>query len=66
MPIEWHDVTSSFIQAIGYNESTLELHVRMKNGTYIYTDVPLGVYQRFLAAPSKGKFLHNRIKGYYD
>jgi len=64
--MEWHDVVSSFIEAIGYNEDTLQLHVKMANGTYIYNSVPRGVFERFLTAPSKGKFLHNRIKGYYD
>lgn len=66
MPTEWHDVVSSFIEAIGYNENTLQLYVKMTNGMYIYDYVPRGIFERFLAAPSKGKFLHDRIKGYYD
>lgn len=57
-------VDSSNIEAIGYDDDTLELHVRFLNGGYyIYHDVPRQTYDEFMAAPSKGSFLNREIKG---
>ena len=34
--------------------------------TYIYSDVPLYIYQALVNAPSKGKALNALVKGVYD
>ena len=61
-------VTSSNIEAIGYDAEQLELHVRfLKSGeTYIYSNVEQWVFEEFRAAESKGIFLNQRIKGTYS
>lgn len=56
-------IDSSFIKSIAYRDE--QLFVTMQNGTYCYYDVPESVFKEFLAAPSKGKFFHERINGKY-
>ena len=65
---EMQYVDSSNIEAIGYDSSTQELHVRfLKSGlTYVYYGVEDWVFQEFLAADSKGIFLNERVKPTYD
>lgn len=59
-------VSSSTIRAVGYEEPTQTLEVEFKAGsTYQYASVPKAVYQRFMVAPSKGKFLAQFIKEKY-
>lgn len=60
-------VLSSNVAAIGYDATTSTLVVRFHDGAcvYRYAGVPVGVYQAFLAAPSKGRFLAQFIKGLY-
>ena len=65
--VEMQDVTSSNVLAIGYRSSDLTLFVSFKSGTkYAYFQVPEQVYQDFLSAESKGKFLASQIKGNYN
>ena len=61
-------VDSSNIEAIGYDTSTMELHVRfVKSGkTYVYYGVEEFVYQEFLQSDSKGTFFNTRIKNNYQ
>ena len=65
---EMHFVTSSNIEAIGYDLDTMELHVRfLKSGeTYIYYDVEAWVFDELIQADSKGTYLNVQIKGRYD
>ncbi len=59
-------VTSSTIADIGYDAATMTLEIGfLKGGVYQYFDVPETVYQEFMAADSKGKFLHANIKNNY-
>ena len=56
-------VDSSNIEAIGYDETSQELHVQFLSGsTYVYYDVPSELFDAFVAAPSKGSFLNREIK----
>ncbi len=65
--VKWKEVESSNIDAIGYNEENQELHIRFKSSAeYVYTDVPASVYQGFLDADSKGRYLNTVIKGKYN
>ena len=63
-----HFVTSSNIEAIGYDPDTMELHVRfLKSGeTYVYYNVESWVFDEFMQADSKGTYLNDQIKGRYD
>ena len=59
-------VSSSTIKAIGYEERTQTLEVEFKSGgVYQYLDVPKIIYERFVLATSKGKFLAQFIKDKY-
>ena len=59
-------VSSSNVSSIGYDPSTLTLEVEFTNGSiYQYFDVQEMVYQEFMRASSKGKFLHANIKNHY-
>jgi hypothetical protein len=62
--MEWVSVASETVDQIGYDPAAAELHVRFRSGGryYLYSNVPEGVHQEFLAAPSKGRFVHTRLK----
>ena len=60
-------VDSTNVEAIGYDETRQELHVRfLESGSYVYFDVPEAVFTEFLQAPSKGLYLNTHIKGMYQ
>ncbi len=65
-----HQVSSSAIDKIGYAEGTGDLWVLFKDGgryhSYQYLDVPLHVFNNFLAAKSKGKYYNTHVKGKYS
>ena len=58
-------VISSNVVSIGYKDKNKELFVTFKNGSYVYTEVPKTEFEGLLNAPSKGKYIHQHIKGYY-
>lgn len=60
-------VASSSIASVGYDDeaSTLELAFH-SGGVYRYADVPRDVYEGMLAADSKGRYFHERIRGRFD
>ena len=59
-------VSSSNISAIGYDSDGEVLEVEFTNGAvYAFSGVPLGEYEGFMNADSKGKYLHANIKGRY-
>lgn len=59
-------VSSSNIASIGYDQKTQTLEVEfLKGSLYQYFDVPQIVYEEFIGADSKGKFLATQIKGIY-
>jgi hypothetical protein len=57
-------VNSSYVESVGYDAEREQLYVAYKSQkgrsvlifTARYDDVPLAMYQDFLAAPSKGKW----------
>jgi len=60
-------VDSSNVNEIGYDEKENDIFVRFKNGyLYAYFGVPVNVWEDFLNAESKGKFVHTSLKGKYD
>jgi KTSC domain len=59
-------VSSTNIRSIGYDEGSQTLEVEFKSGgIYDYAGVPKNVHQRFMAAPSKGRFFDSSIKDKY-
>ena len=64
-----HEVSSSAIERIGYKERTRELWVLFNESgdhhSYQYLGVPVRVFNRFLAAKSKGKYYNQYVKGEY-
>ena len=57
-------VSSSNVAAIGWSDGVL--HVRFHGGRlYEYVGVPSDVFDAFMSAPSKGRFLHWRIARQY-
>jgi uncharacterized protein len=59
-------VDSSNIASIGYDPISQTLEVEfMKGNIYQYFDVPSQVYEGFITADSKGKYLASQIKGNY-
>lgn len=61
-------VDSTNIEAIGYDASSQELHVRfLKSGdTYVYYAVDEWVFVEFMQSDSKGKYLNANIKPNYQ
>lgn len=64
--MDMNPVTSTNIEAIGYDESSQTLQVEFKNGaTYQYFDVPEQVFDSLRDADSVGAYLAANIKGTY-
>jgi len=60
-------VSSSAIDAIGYEPMTGQMNVRFTSGrTYTFCGVPASVYARFLNAGSKGTFYDRNIRDRYQ
>ena len=60
-------VDSSNVAAIGYDQTTRELHVTFRSGkTYTYYEVPQATVDNLKASDSIGKFLATNIKGVYQ
>ena len=56
-------VRSSNIQSVGYDPTAATLEVEFINsGIYQYFSVPQQLYQRFMAARSKGQFFSGHIR----
>ena len=59
-------VDSSNIEQIGYDGDNMELHVIFKGGAlYVYSNVPVQIYEELQGAPSKGSYLNREVKGTY-
>ena len=57
---------SSTISAFDYIKESKVLIVEFKNGgRYKYFDVPATIFEQMKAAPSKGQFLAQNVKGAY-
>jgi hypothetical protein len=57
---------SSSIAAAGWNADTGALTVQFVNGrSYTHENVPAGVLEELLSAPSAGRYYNDSIKGVY-
>ena len=61
---EMRFVTSSSIEAIGYDPDKMELHVSfLQSGeTYVYYNVESRIFDESMQEDSKGMYLNNQIK----
>lgn len=67
MPNSSMKVVSSNINDIAYDPQSRVMSVTFRDGsTYQYLDVPIGVYERFIASDSKGGYFAGRIKGKFS
>jgi len=58
---------SSNVASYAYSPKRSVLTVEFKNGdVWEYEKVPPHIFEAMKKAPSVGKFLHERLKGYYD
>ena len=61
-------IESSSVEAVGYDPDSGKLYVRFKGSgrAYVYFGVPASVYDAFMAADSKGRFVNAHVKGLYE
>lgn len=60
-------VNSSNIKSVGYDPFRAFLEIEFHNsGVYLYSGVPERVYERLMAASSKGTYFNDHIKGVYS
>ncbi len=60
-------VSSSNIKSVGYDPFSAILEIEFHNGgVYLYRSVPERVYERLMAASSKGTYFNDHIKGVYN
>lgn len=70
--IAYIPVGSSNVQDFGYDEDEENLYVRFlpkansSGSCYVYYGVEPEIYQQFLMAPSKGKFVWSHLRGRYE
>lgn len=63
----WVPVLSTDISHARYDRDAGALRIRFRDGSvYEYRGVPERVYDVLLAAPSKGRYFHQSIKGRYE
>ena len=66
MQVEMIPVSSSNLDAVGYNAQTETLYVRFKGGkTYSYERVPEYTFTELVEADSVGKFFNQFIKNQF-
>ena len=64
--MNWKQVQSTAIKAIGYESDTKTLGVEFCNGTtYHYFNVPSPIHEQFIGACSHGTFHHDQVKTKY-
>jgi len=65
--MEKNHVTSSNIEAAGYDDDTRTLRIWFHSGsTWDYAGVPEELYRQFMSSASKGGFFARQIKGRYQ
>ena len=56
-------VDSSNLRSVGYDAATKTLEVEFRSGAvYQYSGVDEETFNRFMASPSKGKFLYRSVR----
>lgn len=55
-------VSSSNLNAVGYDTTTGRLVIQFHSGTYEYVNVPMEIYKGLMSANSLGQYHHQYIK----
>jgi hypothetical protein len=64
MKSKWIPVESSFVSHAAYWEPLGFFEIKLKSGKqYLFKKVPKDVFDKFMSAKSKGKFLNEHIFG---
>jgi KTSC domain len=64
--VDRHNVASSNISSIGYDEQSQTLEIEFTNSTvYQYYNVGSALVEHLMQSPSKGQFLNMYIKNAY-
>ena len=65
--MQYHQVDSSMMSLIGYDEKTQTLHILFNSSgqMYEYYDVEKEVFEEFLESDSQGRYFSAFIKGAY-
>lgn len=59
MPVQMQPIASSDVAAAGYDEERMLMVVEfIKSGVYTYFNVTPKIWQAFIDAPSKGRFIN--------
>lgn len=63
---EWHQVSSSNIEAVRYDEENQIVYVRFLDGSiYAYKGVPEQEFENLKTAPSVGSYFNRNYKNVY-
>lgn len=63
--VEMFPVASSRITEMGYEHETATVYVRFTNGiSWRYMNVPVDVWEQFVASPTKGGFINETLNAY--
>lgn len=57
---------SSSIFAVGYDDSAMMLQIRLREGEYAFSNVPLSVWRQFEQSGFSHAFFTTRIQGHYS
>ena len=63
--MEWIEAHSSNVLRFSYDAESDALYVEFRNGTYRYDGVGESVFEAMKAAPSKGSFVAQSLKGVF-
>jgi hypothetical protein len=64
--LEWKAVESSLFTSAAYRPDARQLYLRFHDAKiYRYFDVPVDVYEAFLAAESKGRYFGGHIRNVF-
>jgi len=62
-----HEVESSTMRAIGYDEDRSELYIEFTSGElYAYSLVPRRIFRELFDADSKGQYFNRSIRNVYS
>jgi hypothetical protein len=64
--MEWHQLSSSVITRVAYDETSHTLIIEFRSGTtYEYFDVPEKIYRELVDAASAGTYFAENIRDVY-
>jgi hypothetical protein len=64
--VKWVSVKSRMLAAVAYNRDWQQVYLEFRSGdVYCYRGVPIELYQKLLAADSKGKYVRSHLLNRY-